>query len=78
MPTRMRTLTLRVKPGSRDESLIEQPDGTWLARVKARAVDGKANAALITLIAAHFGLRKAQVTLKSGGAGRTKLVRLEE
>jgi len=73
----MRTLTLRVKPGSRDESLIEQPDGTWLARVKAQPVDGKANAALITLIAAHFGLRKAQVTIKSGGAGRTKLVRLE-
>jgi len=77
MSPRMRTLTLRVKPGSRDESLIEQPDGTWLARVKAQPVDGKANAALITLIAAHFGLRKAQVTIKSGGAGRTKLVRLE-
>ena len=74
----MRTLKLKVKPGSRDESLIEQDDGTWLARVKAPPVDGKANAAVIALIAAHFGLRKAQVTIRSGASGRMKLVQLEE
>jgi uncharacterized protein (TIGR00251 family) len=74
----MRTLKLKVKPGSRDESLTEQDDGTWLARVKAPPVDGKANAAVIALVAAHFGLRKAQVSIKSGASGRMKLVRLEE
>ena len=73
----MRTLRLKVKPGSRDESLTEQDDGTWLARVKAPPVDGKANAAVIALVAAHFGLRKAQVTIKSGASGRLKLVQLE-
>lgn len=74
----MRTLKLKVKPGSRDESLTEQDDGTWLARVKAPPVDGKANAAVIALVAAHFGLRKAQVSIKSGASGRMKLVQLEE
>jgi hypothetical protein len=74
----MRTLKLKVKPGSREESLIELADGTWLARVKAPPVDGKANAALIALIAAHFGLRKARVSIKSGASGRMKLVQLEE
>jgi uncharacterized protein len=74
----MRTLKLKVKPGSRDESLTEQDDGTWLARVKAPPVDGKANAALIALVAAHFGLRKAQVTIRSGASGRMKLVQIEE
>ena len=74
----MRTLKLKVKPGSRDESLTEQDDGTWLARVKAPPVDGKANAAVIALVAAHFGLRKAQVSIKSGASGRMKLVQWEE
>jgi uncharacterized protein len=74
----MRTLKLKVKPRCRDESLTEQDDGTWLARVKAPPVDGKANTAVIALIAAHFGLRKAQVTIRSGAAGRMKLVQLEE
>ena len=74
----MRTLKVKVKPGSRREELTEQPDGSWLAHVKAPPVDGKANAALIALVAAHFGLRKAQVSIRSGASGRLKLVQLEE
>jgi uncharacterized protein len=74
----MRTLRIKVKPGSREDALVEQGDGTWLARVKAPPVDGKANAALIALVAAHFGLRKAQVSIRSGASGRTKLVQLGE
>ena len=73
----MRTLKVKVKPGSREEALVEQADGTWLARVKAPPVDGKANAALIGLVAARFGVRKSQVTIKSGASGRMKLVQLE-
>ena len=74
----MRTLRIRVKPGSRREELLEQPDGSWLAHVKAPPVDGKANAALVALLAEHFGLRKAQVSIRSGASGRLKLVQLEE
>lgn len=74
----MRTLRLKVKPGSRVEQLLELDDGSWLARIKAPPVDGKANAALIALVARHFGLRKAQVHIKSGAAGRSKLVQLED
>ena len=73
----MRTLKVKVKPGSREERLDEQDDGTWLARVKAPPVDGKANAALVALVAAHFGLRKAQVSIKSGASGRMKVVQVE-
>lgn len=72
----MRTLKVKVKPGSREDSLVGQADGTWLARVKAPPVDGKANAARIALIAAHFGVRKADVSIRSGASGRLKLVQL--
>jgi len=74
----MKTIRLKVKPGARTEDLTECADGTWLARVKAQPVDGKANEAVRALLAAHFGLRKAQVTIKSGAAGRMKLVTLGE
>ena len=67
-----------MKPGSREDALEALDDGSWVARVKAPPVDGKANAAVIALLAAHFGLRKAQVHIKSGAAGRMKLVVLEE
>jgi len=74
----MRVLKVKVKPGSRREELQEMPDGTWVAHVKAPPVDGKANAALIALVAEHFGLRKAQVSIRSGAGGRLKLLQLED
>ena len=74
----MKTIRLKVKPGSRQEELTELDDGTWLARVKAPPVDGKANAAVIELVARHFGLRKSQVSIKSGASARMKLVTLED
>ena len=49
-----------------------------MARVKALPVDGKANAALIALVAEHFGLRKSAVSIKSGAAGTLKLVQIAE
>jgi uncharacterized protein len=74
----MRTLRLKVKPGAREESLVELADGSWVACVKAPPVDGKANAAVIALVARHFGLRKAQVSIRSGLSGRLKRVQLED
>lgn len=70
----MRILQIKVKPGSRVDELIELGDGTWQARVKAPPVDGKANEALIALVATHFGVRKAQVSIKSGASSRLKRV----
>lgn len=73
----MKTISVKVKPSSRLSGLVEQPDGTWLARVKAPPVDGKANAALVELVAERFGVRKAQVTIKSGAGARLKLVQID-
>jgi uncharacterized protein (TIGR00251 family) len=73
-----RTLQVKVKPGARNSSLEQQPDGSWRAELKAPPVDGKANAELIALVANRFGLRKAQVKIKSGAGGRMKLVELAE
>lgn len=72
-----RILEVRVKPNARVSSLVEQPDGTWLATIKAPPVDGRANAELVQLVAEHFGCRRAQVAIKVGGGGRRKLVRID-
>ncbi len=74
----MRVLRVRVKPNARESALTAQDDGTWLAQIAAPPVDGKANAELIALVAKHFGLRKAQVEIKSGASGRMKQVRIED
>lgn len=71
-------IEIQVKPGARRSQVEQRPDGTWLAHLKARPVDGKANHELIALLAEHFGCAKSAVTLKSGAAGRRKLVRIAE
>jgi len=72
-----RILELKVKPNARASRLTEQADGSWLAELKSPPVDGKANAELIALVAAHFGCRRAQVTIRVGAGGRRKLVKID-
>ena len=70
-------MQIKVKPKARASSLMQAPDGTWLAKVKSPPVDGKANEELVALVAEHFGCRKAAVSIKSGASGRMKLVKVE-
>jgi len=73
----MTVLQVKVKPRSRLSSLEQAADGTWVARLKAPPVDGKANEELVGLVAERFGCRKSQVMIKSGAGGRMKLVKVE-
>jgi len=59
-------------------SSLEERDGMWLAQLKSPPVDGKANAELIALVAARFGCRKNQVTIKAGAGRRIKLVQIKD
>jgi uncharacterized protein (TIGR00251 family) len=71
-----RTIQVKVKPNARASLLEQSSDGTWTAQIKSAPVDGKANEELISLVAKHFGLRKADVSIKSGGSSRLKLLSL--
>ena len=71
-----KVIQVKVKPNSRVSMLEQKEDGTWLAQIKSPPVDGKANEELIALVAKHFGCRKADVSIKSGGSSRTKLVQI--
>jgi len=67
-------LQVRVKPRAKVSELCQTSDGTWVAKLKAPPVDGKANEELVSLVAEKFQCRKAAVTIKAGASGRTKLV----
>jgi len=71
------TIRVKVKANARTCSLAQLSDGTWLAKVKAPAIDGRANEELVALLASSFHCPKAAVSIKSGKFGRTKLVRVE-
>ncbi len=68
---------MKAKPGARVSELTLAADGTWLAKVKAPPVDGKANAALFELVAERFAVRRPRVSIKSGAGARLKLVLID-
>lgn len=70
----MITLQLRVKPNARVDALEQLADGSWLAQVRAAPVDGKANAAVIALVARHFDVARTRVSIRSGAGARLKRI----
>ncbi len=71
------TLQVKVRPRSRSSSLQQAADGSWIAQLKSPPVDGKANAELVALVAAHFGCPRSAVRIRAGASGRLKLVQVE-
>lgn len=70
-------ITVRVKPGSRKGPLVEVGlDGGLTIYVADRAVDGKANAAVIGLLAEYLGVPKGRVELIAGARARLKRFRV--
>ncbi len=74
-------LTVRVRPGASRTRVGGSYGGEGRAAlcvaVSARAVDGKATAAVIEAVAAAFGVRPRQVRLVSGATARTKVLDVE-
>lgn len=74
---------MRLKPGAaRDVVDGWERDGAGRpvlkVRVRARPVEGQANAALTALIADRLDLPGSAVTLEGGGRGRSKRLRVRE
>ena len=67
-------IRVKVKPAARASALTQSADGTWVAQVKAPAIEGRANRELIALVAEHFQCVKAAVSIKTGASQRLKVV----
>jgi len=68
------TLELHVQPGASRSEFAGRHGERIKVRLAARAVDGKANEALIEFLAAHFKVGKRNVRIVSGLKSRQKRV----
>ena len=72
----VKKLLVKVKPNALKNSLRQFQDGTWIAEVKALPNNGKANRALIKVIAKQFNVTKSKDSIKKAKSGRIKLIQL--
>ncbi len=66
-----------VKPRARTEEVIKSDDGQYIASVHAPPQEGKANKALIELLANYFSVPKSSVRIIRGQTARKKLIEID-
>jgi uncharacterized protein len=69
-------LTLRVSPGATRPGIVGRHGAGWKVRVAAAPEDGKANAAVVRLLAETVGVPARDVSILAGHTSRDKTVEL--
>lgn len=68
-------ISVRVIPKAK-QNQIKKENGLFKIRTTAPAVDNKANAAVVEMLADFFQVRKTQVVIKKGETSRQKLIEI--
>jgi uncharacterized protein YggU (UPF0235/DUF167 family) len=71
-------ITVTVKPGSKKGPLVEQIGEKFIVYVQERAVDGKANEAVIKVLAEHLKLKPKNLQLEAGFTSKIKQIKLSD
>ena len=68
-------IQVKVKPNSKTEELSREGD-SFIVKVREPPREGRANQAVIRLLAEHYGVPQNQVRILSGFRSRNKVVEL--
>lgn len=70
----MHQYSITVKPGSSQEKIVKNADGSLTVYLRAKPHDGEANAALIKLLAKYFDIPKTSIKVTYGTKSRHKTI----
>jgi uncharacterized protein YggU (UPF0235/DUF167 family) len=69
-------LRVRVNPGGGRDEVVGRLGDAWKVRVGTAPERGRANAAVLRLLAGRLGIASSQLAIVSGHGGRDKVVEL--
>ena len=69
-------IIIKAKPGAREDKIEKVDEANYTVYVKAPPIDGKANAAIVKLLADHFDISASLVEIISGHMARVKVVEI--
>ena len=67
-----------VKPRAKKTEVEKRADGKFVVKVKEPANEGKANQAVIEVLAKYFAIPKQAVTIVRGRTSRNKLIEVSD
>lgn len=71
-------LTIRVQPNAKTSEVVGCIGGVWKIKLKAPAIEGKANEELIKFLAKKLGIAKSKIEIVRGKTSKTKIVAIPE
>lgn len=72
----MKRVAIKIIPNAKKEEIIKEGEGHFKIKVCAPATEGKANEALIKLLAEYFDTSKSQIKITRGEFARNKIVEI--
>ena len=73
----MKRIAIKIIPSAKKEELIKEGENHYKIKVRAQAVEGRANEAMIKLLAEYFDVSKSQIKIVRGEFARNKIVEIE-
>ncbi|PYK95818.1 MAG: hypothetical protein DME36_00695 [Verrucomicrobia bacterium] len=73
----MATLRFHVVPNAKENEVVGRHGVAIKVKLRAPAVEGKANAALRSFLAEELNISESRITLASGQKSREKLIRID-
>ena len=70
-------IAVSVKPNAKENRVEKTGSACFAVRVKARPRQGRANEAVIEVLAEYFGIAKSQIRLLRGRASRQKMFEVD-
>ena len=70
-------IKVKVKPDSRTEEINQEGD-SFVVKVKEPPKEGRANQAVIKLLAQHFDIPQSQVRILSGFKSKNKVIEVKQ
>ena len=72
-------ISVRLKPNSRHrEEVVVNDDSSLTVYTKAPAIEGRANAAAVKLLAKHFGVAPSKIKLVRGAISKYKVFEIDK
>jgi uncharacterized protein len=71
-------LSIKARPNSHPVGIEKESEERWIVRIKESPENGKANEAVIKLVAKELKIPKSKIKILKGNTSREKLLKIED
>lgn len=73
----VKRISVKITPNSKKEGIIDEGNNCFKVKVRAPAIERKANEAMIKLLSEHFDIPKSRIKIVRGEFAKNKIVEIE-